>query len=504
MRYGTFDLSSGRRRGFLTFVLLAILALGIVGAVDIQPGSSPNLADKAVLCSVQDSFNAIAEQVEPGVVSITAVQHIAQPASQDNALDELFKRFYQGDSEDSYSKLRGRLLYQVQSTQTVTASGSGTIVRREGEDYYVLTNYHVVEDAYKVDVRLEDETELKGIVAGVDPATDLAVVQISSSKLSDKNVVPMGDSDKVEVGSWALAVGNPFGFEHTLTVGVVSALNRELEEEDTIYPDLIQTDAAINRGNSGGPLIDVEGRMIGVNAAIASPTGGFVGLGFAIPINTAKAILDDLIRDGRVIRGWLGVGSQELIPEFQEYYKVEKGVLISSVVDGSPAKKTGIVEEDIITKVGQTSIEDVYQLQRLVTSLKPGTPVLVTLIRQGEPYVMQTEIGLSPLTPADRPQPIQVKVGPGIEVRTLTTDLAAKIGRDGLQGVIVIDVSAGSPAEDGGLVEGDIVTKLNGHQVTDESQFMKMLKNMRMGSVVVLGILRKGSPRLIGFRMEDA
>lgn len=499
MRYSTFHIGN-RLQNVFQLVFLAVLALGIVGVTGIQPRSSP-VDQKAVLCSLEDSFSAIAKQVEPGVVSITAVQHL--PKQESSGLDELFKRFYEGNSPESFGGAPGHSFYLIQNSDTsVTASGSGTIVRHEGENFYILTNNHVVSGAYFVQVRLADESELKGIVTGVDAVTDLAVVRISSPKLSDANVVPMGDSDTVEVGSWALAVGNPFGFEHTLTVGVVSALQRELEEEDTIYPDLIQTDAAINRGNSGGPLLNVEGQQIGVNAAIASPTGGFVGLGFAIPINTAKAVLDDLIRSGRVIRGWLGVGTQELTPEFQEYYGVLKGVLVSSVVDGSPAEKAGIAEEDVITKIGQTTIENVFELQRLVAGLKPGTTTLVTAMRQGEPYVMQAQIGLSPLTPGSRPAPIPVKEGPGIEVRTLTADLAGKVGYEGVQGVIVIDISAGSLADESGLEEGDIITRINGRQVSNESQFAGMLKNMRPGRVVVLRVLRKGSPRIIGFRMD--
>lgn len=499
MRYNAFHIRN-RHQNLFQLVFLVALALGIVGAAGIQPQSSP-VDQKAVLCSLEDSFSAIARQVEPGVVSITAVQHV--PKQESSGLDDLFERFYEGNSPESFGSVPGHSFYLIQNSDTsVTASGSGTIVRHEGENFYILTNNHVVSGAYSIGVRLADESELKGIVTGVDPVTDLAVVRISSPKLSDANVVPMGDSDTVEVGSWALAVGNPFGFEHTLTVGVVSALQRELEEEDTIYPNLIQTDAAINRGNSGGPLINVEGRVIGVNAAIASPTGGFVGLGFAIPINAAKEVLDDLIREGRVIRGWLGVGTQKLIPEFQEYYGVQKGVLVSSVVDGSPAEKAGIAEEDIITNIGQTSVEDVFELQRLVAGLKPGTTTVVTVMRQGEPRVMQAQVGLSPLTPGSRPAPIPVKEGPGIEVRTLTADLAGKIGYKGVEGVIVIDILAGSPADEGGLEEGDVVTKINGRQISNESQFMGMLKNMQPGRVVVLRVLRKGSPRMIGFRME--
>lgn len=499
MRYSAFE----RHQYAYMLGFLAVLALTVLGASGIQPqpASSDLAADTAVLCSLEDSFSAIAKKVEPGVVSITAIQQL--PEEEGDRMEELFRRFFEEKSSEEYGVVPGQSIYLIENTQSPTkASGSGTIVRRKGNDFYVLTNYHVVETAYEVDVRLQDETELKGIVIGTDSLTDLAVVKISSPMLSDSNVVPMGDSDEVRVGNWALAVGNPFGFEHTLTIGIVSALQRELEEDDSTYPNLIQTDAAINKGNSGGPLIDVEGRIIGVNAAIASPTGGFVGLGFAIPINVAKSVLDDLIRDGRVVRGWLGIGSQELDAEFQEYYGVKSGVLVSSVVDDSPAKLAGIAEEDIIIKVGQTEIKEVLQLQRLIAGMKPGTSVQVTSIRAGKLQVMSVRVGLSPLTPDGPPSPVVVKEGPAIHVRTLTADLAERIGSKDLQGVIVIDIPAGSPAEDCGLEEGDIVTHFSGRKVADESQFSSMLKGTPEGKVVVLRVLRRGSARLVAFQMD--
>ncbi len=311
----------------------------------------------------------------------------------------------------------------------------------------------------------------------------------------------MGDSDTVKVGSWALAVGSPFGFEHTLTVGVVSALQRELDEEETMYTDLIQTDAAINKGNSGGPLLDVEGRIIGINAAIASPTGGFVGLGFAIPVNTAKGVLDELIREGRVVRGWLGVGIQDLTPVLQEYYGVAKGVLVASVDKQGPADGAGMKDEDIIVSVSRTPVSEVRQLQRLIAASRPGAALPVTVMRGGQEQVLRVVIGVSPSTPKGRPSPPPVREDAGIRVRTLTGELAEKMGLKGITGVVIVDIMPGSPAADGGLEDGDVVVTFNGRPVANEAEFVNMLGKVPTGGLVVLKVLRNGLARMIGFRL---
>lgn len=491
---------------------LSLLMLVISGVIGKAPSESAhfqiagNISEqKTVLCSLEDSFSAIAERVEPGVVSITAVQraNTTGELSENRIPDAFLKKFYKRILAVPPGSLNEPEFYRSESNAgPITAAGSGTIVRRESENFYVLTNYHLVEDVYQVSVRLADGTALKGIVIGVDPVTDLGVVRISSSKLSDENIVPLGDSSEVKVGSWVLAVGSPYGFEHTLTVGVVSALHRELEEDETLYPDLIQTDAAINKGNSGGPLLDIEGRVIGINTAIASPTGGFIGLGFAIPINTAKMVLDKLITDGRVIRGWLGIGIQELTPVFQEYYGVKQGVLVASVDKKGPAAKAGIIGEDIIIRVGDVPVGDVYQIQRLIANTEPGATVPIMIVREGVENIVNVKAGLSPITPEGRPSPPPVRHDAGVRVSTLTSNMAEVIGLKGIKGVLIIDVVPGSPAEDAGLEKGDIVVSFNGRIVTSRNEFIDMLQDVRPGGIVVLKTLRKNSPRMIGFRLE--
>jgi serine protease Do len=499
-----------RTHAVLSLIIILVLA-GLLGtsarwSATSQPmAESPVPADqKAVLCSMQESFSAIADRARPGVVSITAVQRIEKPTVPGSGNpEELFRRFFEdrlGRRFDSLEDQETPLIDPEPSV--VTAAGSGTIVQRKGNDFYVLTNYHVVEGAYEVTVRLSDETDLKGIVIGIDPVTDLAVVRISSPKLTDRNVVPMGDSSDVKVGSWALAVGSPFGFEQTLTVGVVSGLHREIEDEETSYPDLIQTDASINKGNSGGPLLDVEGRIIGVNAAIASPTGSFIGIGFAVPINSARAVLDDLIDNGRVVRGWLGVGIQDLSPVMQEYYGASQGVLVATVDEDGPAAKAGIADEDVITQVGETQVGDVRQLQRLIANTAPGSSVSVAVARKGSALRMPVRIGLSPSTPVGRPTPQPEQSGPGIRVRTLSGELAGQLGLGETHGVIVVEVMPGSPAEEAGLEDGDIVVAFNGRKVEKESTFAGMLADVKRGGIVMLRVVREDSPRMIGFRPE--
>lgn len=502
-------------RGLLLLWLLIFIIAGALMAAPLQtdaPQKQTTSAipsdQKAVLCSVEDSFSAIAQRVEPGVVSVTSVQHGTVDTSlgmnkETSDLNKFLKKPFKDLVTPPQSAPRTQRSQSGDSQgPAVTAEGSGTIVRRDGDKFYVLTNYHVVEDAYRASIRLADETDLKGIVVGIDPITDLAVVQISSSKLSDRNVVPLGDSNLVKVGAWALAMGSPYGFEHTLTIGVISAVQRELNDDEANYPDLIQTDAAINKGNSGGPLLDVEGRVIGINAAIASPTGGSIGLGFAIPVNTAKAVLDDLISQGRVVRGWFGAGVQELTPVLQEYYGTKSGVLVASVDPKGPAAKAGVQGEDILLSLNNTPINEVKNLQRVVSSTSPGTILPAVLLRNGSRQSLQVQIGLSPSTPKGRPVPPPPSEGVGIRVKTLTSDLSDMLGLEGVKGVLVIDVMPGSPAETAGLEEGDVVVSVSQSAASSDKAVMDMLEKVQPGGIVVLKILRKGVTRFIGFRME--
>ncbi len=493
----------------LAVILLMMLTFGVIGKTSREIGApQPNSgAQSPVISALEDGFIAIAEKTEPCVVSITVVQGMGgkkdSGRSEEDSLRELFRRFFrqnpQGENPGKSLDLRSAVPRDI----PVSASGSGTIVRRAGNTFYILTNNHVVESAYNVTVRLPDRSQYKGTVVGADPATDLAVISIKSNTLSDKNVVSLGNSGDVRVGSWTLAMGSPYGFEHTLTVGVVSALHRELEEEDILYTDLIQTDAAINKGNSGGPLLDALGRVIGINAAIASPTGGSVGIGFAIPIDTAKAVLDDLIENGRVVRGWLGAGIQELSPVLQDYYNVKEGVIVTDAEAKSPGATAGLKGEDIIVRYGGERVLSTSQLQRLVAETAPGKSVLITVIRRGAELNLSASIGISPLTPSSRPkQPPPISSSLEIGVRTLTDDLARRMDIRGVRGVVVTDIWPGGPAHEAGLDEGDVIVAFNSIPVLNEADFKNRYSKASAGDIVVLKVLRKGSVRIVGFRRE--
>lgn len=504
-------------RRFLTaLILISLVSFGIFGnsitesaSLQATDNNAISKENTAVLFSLQNAFSSIADSAEPGVVSITAVQRteVSNIRKSDYGLSDIHRsrsKMMHKIVSERVKNSKPHMILPMQLPQIpVTATGSGLIVRRQGSRYFVLTNNHVVENAYRVKVRLYDGTVTNANVIGSDKMTDLAVLQISSSHLTERNILPLGDSNAVKVGSWALAVGSPFGFEKTLTVGVVSALHRELEDEGDLYLDLIQTDAAINRGNSGGPLLNMEGKVIGVNAAIASPTGGYVGLGFAIPINTVKEVLDDLIEEGRVIRGWLGIGIQEMTPVLQEYYGVESGVLIASVDGKGPGSKAGLISEDIITKAGDTPITETVQLQKLVAGTNPGSFLPLQIIRDGKETTVRVQVDLSPSTPASRPSIPTLREETEIKVQTLTGDIARKVGLKGsVKGVIVTDIAPGGPAEDAGLEEGDVIVALNSKPVTSENQFNNYTDNLQKEDIVILKIIRDGTTRIIGFHWE--
>jgi serine protease Do len=484
-------------------ILILIALFGLVGrsarnAVRAQATSDFVVQDqRSVIAGLEAGFISIAKHAEPGVVSITAVQQNTTNSG-NSSIKSFLDRFAAKPDGKNSEPGDG----WDDSDAPVTASGSGTIIRRDQGVYYVLTNFHLVEKTYVVTVRLADRTILKGRVIGTDPVTDLAVVAISSPKLTERNIIPLGDSNAAKVGSWVLAVGNPYGFEHTVTVGVVSAIHRDLEEEGTTYSDLIQTDAAINKGNSGGPLMDMHGNVIGINSAIASPTGGFIGLGFAIPINIAKEILDDLISRGRVVRGWLGVTIQELTPVLQKYYGVGDGVLVASVSEKGPAASAGILSEDVIVKIAGTPIGDTGASGRKIASLSPGDVVPVTVVRGGVQHTLTVKVGLAPLTPTSRPTPPESEHGSMLRVQTLTSELAKQAGIRTRRGVLVTDIWPDSAAQEAGLEEGDVVVSFNHQPLSTQEQFDSMLGMTARGDVVVLRVLRSDSPRMIGFRRD--
>jgi len=343
---------------------------GAVSVIEAPPSSSPATA-------AAGSFSAAAKKASPAVVSITT----SKAAQQNPRNNDPWFRFFFGDQAD----------------QPQVGLGSGVIVSAQG---YVLTNNHVVEGADEIEVTLNDGRHSAGKVIGTDPDTDLAVLKIELDKLP---VIVLGNSDALQVGDQVLAIGNPFGVGQTVTSGIVSALGRNQLGINT-FENFIQTDAAINPGNSGGALVDVSGNLEGINTAIYSRSGGSMGIGFAIPVSTAKQVLEDIVKEGKVTRGWIGVEPNDLSPELAETFgvKASAGVIVTGVLQNGPAARAGLRPGDVITGVGDKKVGNVQELMTTVAGLKPGTAARFALQRGSDKLELDVTPGLRPKQPVRR------------------------------------------------------------------------------------------------------
>jgi serine protease Do len=367
--------------------------------------------------------------------------------------------------------------------------GSGVIIDKEG---YILTNEHVIDDADKITVTLFDGREFKGEIKGRDARSDLAVIKINAHGLP---VATLGDSDNLKIGQWVVAIGNPFGFamqnpEPTVTIGVISALHRTLGRiisADKDYSDLIQTDAAINPGNSGGPLVNLKGEIVGINVAIFSTSGGYQGVGFAIPVNSAKKIISRLIEGKKILYGWLGVTVQDLDEELAKYFGLaaKDGVLIAKVLEDSPAKKAGLKESDILKEFNQKAIRNVKELLSAVAGAEVGRKVKVVVIRDKKDLSFEIEVG-------ERPQDIEEKAFDqegvsgwrGLEVEDLTLEKARHLGLKEDNGALISAVEPGSPADTAGLSAGDIILEINKQQVKGLADYKKITSGLKGDALV--------------------
>jgi Do/DeqQ family serine protease len=345
--------------------------------------SLPKHDELTTIKSLGQAFVEVAKEVQPSVVNITTEKTVTMRPS-----DRFGEDFFKGSPFEEFFKEFGSPPREEGRAYKQRSGGSGVIVDKEG---YILTNYHVIEEADKVKIRLNDGREFTATVKGQDSRTDLAVLHIQVENLP---AATLGDSDKLEVGEWAIAIGSPFGLEHTVTVGVISAKGRSGLGTGT-YEDFIQTDASINPGNSGGPLLNIDGEVIGINAMIIQPG---TGIGFAIPINTAKQILYDLIKTGKVVRPWLGISAQDLTPEIAEHFKVKEkeGVLVSQVHPGTGAEKAGLASGDIITSVDDNPIKNVGELVKEIQKKKVGEKMKLNIIREGKSLTVDVTTATMP------------------------------------------------------------------------------------------------------------
>ena len=362
--------------------------------------------------------------------------------------------------------------------------GSGVIVDASG---YILTNNHVVENAETVDVRLSDDRKFQATIVGRDPKTDLAVVKITAP-VGSLPVAPLGDSDKLRAGQWAIAIGNPFGLDRTVTIGHISATGRTHVGVAT-YEAFIQTDASINPGNSGGPLLNIEGKVIGINTAMVSSGQG---IGFSIPINMARDIMTQLISKGRVVRGWLGIAIQELTPELADGFgvKPDSGVLVADVMKESPADAGGLKAGDIIVEFDGAPIKNVTELQKRVASVEPGRPTPLSVIRDKAPTRLTIKIGEQPGDEVIAATPAEGTLG--LTVEPLTPEAAQRYKLSAQAGVIVSDVAPGSSGEQAGIRSGDAILEINRQPVRDVLTFKQIIASVKPGEVVPVYIQRGG------------
>jgi serine protease Do len=372
------------------------------------------------------------------------------------------------------------------------ALGSGVIVSPDG---YILTNNHVVENADRIRVTLMDKREFTARVIGTDPKTDLALIKIKADQ--SLPYASMGDSTTVEVGDWVMAIGNPFGFNLTVTAGIVSAKGRALGGN---YDDFIQTDASINPGNSGGPLFDTQGRVIGINSAIYSTTGNNAGIGFAIPIDLAKSVMDQLREHGRVIRGWLGVEVQEVTPELAQSFGLPKpqGALVAKVENNTPAAKAGVQRGDVIVKFAGATVHDEHELPELVAQAPIGKSVPIEVIRNGKHLTLDATIARMPneqVASADEgDEPAQKW---GVSVQDLTPDIAQQLGLKGTtKGVVINNVQPDSPAGEAGLQRGDVVMEVDHSKVASAQDFAELAKKVQKEHKSALLLVQRGDATL--------
>ncbi len=447
----------------LTFFITCCLLGGLAG------NAAAKDSNVELLSRMSDAFASIVKKVEPAVVFVQ-VSKTVQGGGPGGMGGDPFGLF----NDPFFQKFFGPQ-FQPRQRQPrkfkQRGAGSGFIITDDG---YIMTNNHVVGEADEIDVKLSDGRKFKAKVIGTDPKSDVAVIKIDAKNLP---FVPLGDSEKLEVGEWVLAIGNPFGLAHTVTVGVVSAKGRShLGIND--YEDFIQTDAAINPGNSGGPLINIRGEVVGMNTAIFSRSGGSMGIGFAIPVNMAKAVKDQLIKNGKVIRGWLGVIIQDIDEDLAESFglKTSEGVLVSEVSPDSPAAKGGLKQGDVILKLNGKQVNDVGELRNKIALTSPGTTVKFDILRDGKKKTLKVKIGEQPDAKIVSKANHELLGKLGMVVQDLTPELAQQFGYKEGQGVLVAEVESGSPASSVGIRPGQLIEETNRIPVHDMKEFLKALK----------------------------
>jgi len=478
-------------------LLIAGATAAVTGKSDAREESKPaaarvELDERPVTRDVKlgTSFAPIVKKVAPSVVKVTTSMKAKQTSMPEMpGFDNPFFRRFFGDESD------GRNPRRRYSPPRQHGLGSGVIVTKDG---YILTNNHVVDEADEVKVVLQDGREFTGKVVGKDPKTDIAVLKIEAKDLPH---LEMADSDKIEVGDFVLAVGNPFGIGQTVTMGMVSATGRATLCLD--YEDFIQTDAAINPGNSGGALVDTEGRLIGINTAILSRSGGNQGIGFAIPTALARDVMESLIREGHVTRGYLGVMIQDVTPAISRQFdlKDQKGALIGDVVPKGPAEKAGLKSGDVILELDGKPVRDSRNLKLQVARVKPGESVSVKLLRDGSAKTINVKVdelpGPDKLAKRDSDRGDNEEALKGVAVSDLNNQLRRQFNVPGdVRGAVVTDVEEDSAASEAGLKPGDVILEINRKAVQSAEDAVRLTEDPKE-KTTLLRIWSNGNRRYL-------
>jgi serine protease Do len=461
----------------MSFITVLFL-LNVVLPAAAAPGPMTDTEATEVLTRFGDALSRVAERVKPAVVNISTTKTVKSPRHPFFD-DPVFRRFFGDEPSGPQSR-------------KVSSLGSGVIATADG---YIVTNNHVIEGADDIVVKLFDNREYKGKVVGLDSKTDVAVIKIEEKNLP---TIPWGDSDKLRVGEMVLAVGNPYSLSQTVTMGIISALGRA-GFGITDYEDFIQTDSAINPGNSGGALVNVRGEIIGVNTAIFSTTGGYQGVGFAIPSNMVKSIMESIISQGKVVRGWLGVQIQPLTAELAKQFKLkdDKGVLLVDVVEGGPADKGGLKRGDVIIEYNGKKITDPFHFKNMVAATKPGKAVEIKVIRDSAVNTMPVTIGELPLEPSLASSAETDNALQGVTVIDTTPDILRKMNiAKKVSGVVVTVIEEGSPAL-GIITKGDIILEVNRKPVPSAKEYNAVVAGISKDSDILLLIIRGGVTQYI-------
>jgi serine protease Do len=490
------------------------------GSVTFGAEKKPDIKVPPQMEGFKTIFADIAEKVVPTVVSviptkIDTVTFSNNPFYQffgggdpfgGNGLDEFF-----GPPQGQGRQRRAQPPVEKREFRQ-QGLGSGVIVSKDG---YILTNFHVVAGANEIEVKTSDKRSFQAEVVGADSLADVAVIKIKE-KVENLPVAYLGNSDKLRPGDWAVAVGNPFSLTSTVTMGIISALKRTAASGNEAYQNFIQTDAAINPGNSGGALVNINGELIGINTMIYTQSGGYMGIGFAIPINMARQIMEDLIFEGKVTRGWLGVMIQDLDQNTRDAMGLDqetKGVLIGDVFKGQPADKAGIKRGDIVTAVNGKNVESPNELRNAIAAIHPGEKAPLDILRGGKKMTLYATLTLkdakkaqSALTSGNGPtsgESGDIAEKLGIKVGNLTAKEYDDLGLDpAVKGVIVVEVDPASQAAAQGMQQNDVILEVNRQTVTSVKEFKQAAKSVRAGESILLLVLRDGNTFFKAFKVQ--